>query len=211
MTPALDASIIEGRLQLLMKRGDRVSRTARPPEAVVYFVPAVPEDPPPSGSYSIITRDKQFDPRLLVVAQGSTIRFPNEDPILHNVFSVSGDNAFDLGLYNQGPGKEVTFRHPGTVRVYCNVHKAMATYVLVLDTRHWQRPEEDGSFRLEGLPTGKGTLFVWHERADPLEVEVSLDGGTLHRNLALRITKPRIPAHLDKEGRSYERRGRDYR
>jgi plastocyanin len=208
---AVDASTVQGRVELLLKSGDRPSRTARPQDAVVYFVPAVAKAGAPAvGSYSITTRNKDFEPRVLVIGAGSTVRFPNQDPILHNVFSVSGENRFDLGLYNRGPGKEVTFHHPGTVRVYCNVHRAMAAYVLVLGTQHWQRPGDDGSYRFDGLPTGEGVLHVWHERADPLEVKLSLDGRIVHRDLDLRITKPRLAAHLDKHGRRYEERGREY-
>lgn len=71
-----------------------------------------------------------------MVPAGSTVRFPNQDSILHNVFSVSRANRFDLGLYRRGEGKSATFRQPGVVRVFCNVHHSMVAYVVVVETPH---------------------------------------------------------------------------
>ena len=48
------------------------------------------------------TADKQFSPHVLVVPVGSTVAFPNHDPFNHNVFSLSEENPFDLGLYGRG-------------------------------------------------------------------------------------------------------------
>ena len=49
-------------------------------------------------------KNKQFDPFLTVVPKGSTVDFPNDDKIRHNVFSVSKAKRFDLGLYKSGVG-----------------------------------------------------------------------------------------------------------
>ena len=94
------------------------------------------------------TRRKQFLPRVLAIGAGESVRFPNEDPILHNVFSQSPDNAFDTGQYGRGEGKTTRFDKPGLVRVYCNVHHSMVGHILVLDTPHFTRPSSDGRFRL---------------------------------------------------------------
>ena len=64
----------------------------------------------------MLTVKKQFQPQVLVVPVGSTVRFPNQDPILHNVFSVSGENRFDLDLYKRPKSGSVTFQVAGLVR-----------------------------------------------------------------------------------------------
>lgn len=46
---------------------------------------------------------------------GAEVVFPNQDPILHNVFSLTPDNDFDLGLYGRGEGRSVTFSTTGLV------------------------------------------------------------------------------------------------
>ena len=154
------------------------------------------------------TRKKQFTPRVLVVPRGGRVRFTNEDPILHNVFSVSSGNAFDLGFFRGGPGKEQRFAEPGVVRVFCNVHHDMVAYLLVVDTPHVVAPGADGSFVLSGLPKGPGRLTVWHEQADPWTADLQLPQGT---PVAARveIVRPRVPPHLNKVGRSYFQSGRD--
>src|SRR5262245_61378935 len=48
---------------------------------------------------------KRFLPRVIAVSKNGTVAFPNVDPIYHNVFSVSGGNRFDLGLYRTGASK----------------------------------------------------------------------------------------------------------
>ncbi len=162
--------------------------------------------------YEIVTVRKEFLPRTLTVPVGSTVRFPNQDVIIHNVFSVSGKNRFDLGLYKRGDGKTATFEQPGVVRVFCNVHHDMVAYILVVDTPYSTSPDFNGRFRLEDLPDGPGTLTVWHERSEPYtrNVTLPLDGPL---SIELSVSKPRVPRHSNKFGKPYARRrsGRSYR
>ena len=187
--------------------------------AVVWFEPDEPvlgatAEPDDGEPPEMITRRKEFTPRVLVVPEGATVAFPNRDPILHNVFSVSEPRPFDLGLYGRGEVGRVRFPRAGVVRIFCNVHHDMVGYVVVLDTPCHGRPEADGRFRLTGLPPGPGTLRVWHEQAEPFSarVEVPEVGSANPVTVPLDLERPRIPPHLDKFGRSYrERRGSRYR
>ena len=115
----------------------------------------------------MVTVRKAFLPRILVVPVGSTVRFPNQDPILHNVFSISGRNSFDLGLLGKGAGKSALFRETGIVRVFCNVHHGMFGYVFVVSSPYWARVGADGTFRIPDVPAGPGQLTVWNERSSP--------------------------------------------
>jgi plastocyanin len=179
-------------------------------ETVVYWRPREPVSfEAPAEPLVMTTRRKVFVPRSLPILVGSQVRFPNEDPILHNAFSTSAGNAFDTGLYGAGDGETVRFAQAGLVRVYCNVHQAMAAHVLVLDTPFYTRPERNGRFTLR-LPPGPGELFVWHERAtlwrkpmlaEPFAtIEVQLD-----------LSRRRVPAHLNKFGKPYRSAGSEYR
>jgi hypothetical protein len=160
----------------------------------------------------MVTRRKEFDPRVVVAPRGATVAFPNRDPILHNVFSVSEARPFDLGLFGTGEAGRVRFDKAGVVRVFCNVHHDMVGYLLVLDTPFRAVPEPSGAFRLRDLPAGPGTLTVWHERAEPWRLRLVIPAsGAAHAPVEARVelTKPRIPPHLDKLGRSYRERRRD--
>lgn len=203
------AEEVRGTVQLLAKGGKEPARGADVTQAVVYWEPAGgAKARAASTPFVMTTRKKQFTPRLLTVPRGSQVRFPNQDPILHNVFSVSPGNAFDLGLYRAGDGKTQRFDQPGLVRVFCNVHHDMVAYVLVLDTPYSVSPGADGSFVLSGVPPGKGKLTVWHEQADPWTADLQLPAG---KPVAARVevVRPRVPPHLNKSGQSYFQSGRD--
>lgn len=206
---ASGAEELRGRVQLLARGGKGPAKGSDPRQAVVYFEPAGGVKPRSGDApFEMVTRNKQFEPRLLVVPRGSRVRFPNSDPILHNVFSVSGGNRFDLGLYKTGPGKEKRFNNSGLVRIFCNVHHDMVAYILVLDTPYYVSPNAAGEFSLSGLPRGGGRLTVWHEQAEPWSAEVELprQGELLAR---VEIVRPMIPPHLNKKGQSYFRSDRD--
>jgi len=207
--PAL-ADDLHGHVQLLAKGGKGPAKGSDVRQAVVSFEPANPQAvKAPEKPFEMVTRRKELVPRLLVIPRGSKVRFPNEDPILHNVFSVSAPNQFDFGLVEQGPGKEKRFEHPGLVRVYCNVHHDMVAYILVLATPFHATPDANGEFALLGLPRGPGKLTVWHEQADPWTMSVDLpQKGPL--TVGLQIVRPLIPSHLNKLGKSYFRSGDRY-
>lgn len=196
-----------GTMHLLERGGRRAARGEALDEAVVWFEPGGGEPEVRPARALLETVGKSFVPRVLVVPVGSTVRFPNRDPILHNAFSVSRGNRFDLGLVKQGPGDEVTFERGGVVRVFCNVHHDMVAYILVLDTPWFARPDDRGRFVFRGLPAGSGTLHAWHERAEPVQVPVTVPStGTGSRvDVRLEISRPRVPPHLNKFGRRYGR------
>lgn len=197
------AEDLRGRLQLLEKGGKRPAKGSEVRQAVVFFEPAGGAVPRPAAApFVMSTRDKQFVPRVLTIPRGSRVRFPNEDVILHNVFSVSGRNSFDMGLYKKGAGKEHRFDEAGLVRVFCNVHHSMVGYVWVLDTPFVAVPDANGEFVLTGIPKGPGRLTVWHEQAEPRTVDVQVPRAE-PLAAGLEIVRPRIPPHLNKSGKSY--------
>jgi plastocyanin len=212
---ALGAEDLRGRIDLLAKDGQGAARGSDPTQAVVYFVSAAPGGRPvkPSDTpFQLVTRRKEFIPRVLAVPVGSWVQFPNQDPILHNVFSVSPGNSFDLGIYRNGPPKGKKFDQAGLVRVFCNVHQTMVAYILVLDTPYYTSPAADATFRLTGLPKGPGKLTVWHEQADPWSVDLTLPlaAGAPAIDARLVVVRPKLPPHLNKTGAAYTRSD-DYR
>ncbi|HEV7505014.1 MAG TPA: hypothetical protein VGS07_08895 [Thermoanaerobaculia bacterium] len=205
----IQAEELRGHVHLLAKGGKGPDRGSDVRQAVVYFEPASPVPVRPAAEpFEMVTKRKELSPRVLVIPRGSRVRFPNQDPILHNVFSVSSPNQFDLGLYRAGPGKEKRFEEPGLVRVYCNVHHDMIAYILVLDTPYSVSPDASGDFVLTGLPRGPGKLTVWHEQGDPWTSKVELPQKT-PLQIGVEIVRPLIPAHLNKQGQSYFRAQRD--
>lgn len=202
--PAALCLEIAGQARLISARSGRPARGVDLSELVVAFVPdSAAEIEPPAAPARMATAKKSFLPSSLVIEAGTTVVFPNLDPILHNVFSLTPETTFDLGLYGRGEGRSIKFESPGLVRVFCNVHHDMAGYVFVVRGPFFGRAGDDGSFRLTGLPPGPGLLLAWHPRADILSVPAS-PGDTI--SLALKVNRRRIPSHLNKFGKPYRSR-----
>jgi plastocyanin len=170
-----------------------------------------PSQPRAPVQAEISTSNKEFSPHVLVVPVGSTVSFPNHDPFNHNVFSLSEENPFDLGLYGRDEARSARFDQPGLVRVYCNVHAQMSALVLVRDTPWYAQPASDGSFALGPVPPGSYTLHAWHERAPELTrpLEVPTDGV---EQLAVELDARgfQFKPHLNKHGQPYPQQGRRY-
>lgn len=106
--------------------------------------------------------NQSFQPRVLGVSVGTSVDFPNEDMIFHNVFSYSKAKKFDLGYYGNGKSKRVTFDKPGLVKVFCDIHANMSAYVLVVESPFVTQPQESGQYEMDGVPPGRYELVVWH-------------------------------------------------
>lgn len=126
---------------------------------------------------SLAQKNLRFHPEIAVVPVGSTVSFPNEDPVFHNVFSLSKAKHFDLGYYAKGQTRIVRFDRPGVVQIYCHIHADMNAAVLVVPTAWWTRLTPDGSFSLRGIPPGSYELVAWHRSAGFFRRRVDLNGG----------------------------------
>jgi plastocyanin len=146
------------------------------------------------------SEQKRFAPRVIVVRKSATVQFPNADAIYHNVFSVSGANRFDLGLYRSGVAKEKKFEDPGLVRVYCNIHPLMVGFVMVVDSDFAAVTGPDGSFRFQGVPSGAHVVKVWHEEAGETQAAPVTDAPLTIR---LDVTNYKPLPHKNKYGRDY--------
>lgn len=132
-------------------------------------------------------RNKMFAPQIMAVPVGSTVSFPNFDPIFHNVFSLSKAKAFDLGMYKNGEAREVKLDKPGIVRLGCNLHAAMSAYLVVVDAPHYVIPDASGKFVFKSLAPGKYKVQAWNERSgEPLVTEVEVKEGANETKLDLK-------------------------
>src|SRR5688572_1248190 len=119
--------------------------------------------PPPATARPALEQKQQaFAPRVLAVQAGTTVVFPNRDPVYHNVFSVSPAKRFDLGKYSQGHSRRVRFDKPGLVNVYCDIHSDMAAWVYVVSHHVFDQANASGHFTLPEVPAGHYTLVAWH-------------------------------------------------
>ena len=157
----------------------KVKGLRTPENVMVYLAKA----PPASGDLSkaelvMDQRNLEFIPHVLPVLVGSTVQFPNNDKVDHNIFSMSRTKKFNLGSYKPGESKTMVFDKPGIVEVRCDVHAEMASYILVMKNPYFAVTDKKGHFEIPdpdylkqtdlenvaGLAAGKYTVKTWHEK-----------------------------------------------
>jgi len=142
---------------------------------VVVYVKDAPKTAVQPVRAEIHQRNENFVPRVVAVTVGSTVEFPNDDPIYHNVFSLSRTKTFDLGRFPKGKSRGERFDKAGIVKVFCQIHSHMAATVMVFDHPWFAIADEQGEFDLSGVPPGMHQITAWHERLGettlPLRVE----------------------------------------
>jgi plastocyanin len=134
-------------------------------DTVVWLdAPSAASAPRADGSRVVLDqRNLTFIPHVLVVRVGTTVDFPNNDRVFHNVFSFRDGKRFDLGMYPVGTMRRVLFDQPGLSRIFCNIHPNMAAYVLTVGSPYFARADETGA--IAGVPAGSYTYHAWRPGA----------------------------------------------
>jgi hypothetical protein len=179
----------------------------------VIWLEAVPGTPvlsfPPQGHYTLLQRNRTFVPHLQVIPVGAVIQFPNADPFFHNVFSLFDGKRFDLGLYEAGSTKSVTFSRAGVSYIFCDIHPEMSAVVLALSTPLYSVADTNNSFALRNIPPGDYNLHIWIEGVPQSFLENQ--GRRLHipprtldlGQIAAPISRTGSMSHTDKFGNPY--------
>ena len=156
-----------------------VQVSGRPTQyAVVWLEASGASSSAPEQKAVLDQRNLQFSPHVLVVRVGTTVEFPNNDKVFHNVFSFRDGKKFDLGMYPKGAVKRIPFDRPGLARLFCNIHPNMAAYIMAVDTPYFAVSDDKGAFTIAGVPPGTYTYHAWRPGAQPLTGSVAVDGRT---------------------------------
>ena len=179
---------------------------------VVWLEPAIGATvPAPTGTVArMVQKDKTFTPHVLPILVGSSVDFPNFDPIFHNAFSNYNGQLFDVGLYPPGTSRRVRFARPGIVRVFCNIHAGMSAVIVVLNTPYFVTTQKDGVYQFRDIPAGEYSLRFFHERAtqatlDSLtrRVTVTADGSVSLPAIGISESGYIVIPHHNKYGHDY--------
>lgn len=131
-------------------------------DAVVYLEDKKENQSAAADLVEIIQKGKKFHPLVTVVQVGSKINFPNKDSVRHHVYSFSPAKKFELRLYSGVPATPVLFDKAGTAVLGCNIHDNMLAYVHVVDSAYFEKTDNAGLAKLQGVAEGKYQLKVWH-------------------------------------------------
>ena len=175
-------------------------------DGVVVYLKGVTNDGSAAGkvqSKEIEQINSTFSPNFSVVVKNTTVKFPNKDKIFHNVFSLSRPARFDLGLYAAGEGKEVKFRRPGLVEIFCNIHPDMVANVLVVEDKNFAVADASGKFNISNVPPGSYEIHAYHPSKGKFEGTVVVAPGGTTSDIAL--SKVQKKKHARKDGTPYGR------
>jgi plastocyanin len=128
------------------------------------------EHPPtrvPTKHARMLQKDKKFSPHILVIQTGTSVDFPNLDPIFHNAFSNYEGQIFDVALYPPGSSRTVRFDRTGIVRVFCNIHASMSAIIVVVDSNGFTTTDRDGHYAIPNVSPGRYQVHFFSERATP--------------------------------------------
>ncbi|HEY3937209.1 MAG TPA: hypothetical protein VGL97_07245 [Bryobacteraceae bacterium] len=169
----LIAGGVAGNVRLADSRDSAVKK-GRDFSGVVVWLTSL-ENPPATQPLRkhgrMLQKDKRFSPHILAIREGTTVDFPNLDPIFHNAFSNFDGQVFDVALYPPGSSKSIRFDRPGIVRVFCNIHPTMSAIIVVVDSRYFTTTGSDGSFSIPNVSPGRYAIHFFHERATPETLE----------------------------------------
>ena len=181
------AATVGGTVQIVNSRDQNVRNKSDYSGVVVWLerVGAPPLESVPR-TVKIVQKQKRFVPHLVAVPVGSTVDFPNLDPIFHNAFSNFAGQPFDVGLYPPGTSQKVRFAREGVVRVFCNIHPTMSALIVVVRSPYIAVSKKDGSFSIDGVAPGEYRMRAFHERSSDQMLQ----------NLERRITVERAAVAL---------------
>ena len=131
----------------------------------------------------------RFLPWVMVVPFKAKLLVINRDPVLHNIHTYelipSGPNKFiRVTMFNEAQPtqnhafkKKLRMRCADTIKVECDVHNFMHSYMKVLKNPYWAISAPDGSYAIDQIPAGKYNVIVWHSTLGSISKAVEIKAG----------------------------------
>jgi plastocyanin len=194
---------IKGTVTILGKNSEPLSAG----EVIVTLEPLFPVSAvsKQQKTYEIAMVDKKYTPGVITIKPGDTVKFNNKDSIKHNVFSSSGNNAFELGTYGFGVAEGATLKYPGIVKVYCNIHAGMAAFVSVSESGYSFITKDNGQFVFNELPVGAYRVKVWHVRGEAEKSVQVIANQSALGDIVINSAAYVPETHMNKYGKPYKK------
>lgn len=105
----------------------------------------------------------RFEPHIMFVPVGATVEYCNSDEVSHNVHTYPKKNKDINKTIVAGGSTTQTLDKTDTIKIACDIHPWMTSYLYVTDTPYVAVTAADGSFSIAGLPAGEHKVEIWHE------------------------------------------------
>jgi tetratricopeptide (TPR) repeat protein len=124
--------------------------------------------------------DLQFSPKHTVAPVGSTVNFSNQDMEVHNIYSKSLNNQFNLGAMSSGVVKTITLLQAGPIVLRCNLHKDMMGTIFVVPNGYFTQPDKQGKYEFNEVKSAGYIMQAWAPHLAPGDVEANLKSADLN-------------------------------
>jgi hypothetical protein len=123
---------------------------------------------PPKDPVFFDQKGCRFIPHVVAVETGQPLLVISDDDIPHNTHTNPKRNdGFNKVIKPKDrAGTPVNYKKPESapISVVCDYHPWMKAYHFPIDHPYVAVTDKDGKFKIEGLPAGKHSFNVWHER-----------------------------------------------
>ena len=128
----------------------------------------------PTDPVVIDQRGCLYDPRVAALMVGQPLQFVNSDREPHNVRGQpSTVRAWNFMMSRQKATRTLHFdKQEIGIRVGCDVHPWMRSYVSVLSHPYFAITDSSGRATINNLPPGEYTIGTWHETLGEKEQKV---------------------------------------
>ncbi len=149
---------------------------------VVVYIKKIKQGKPfdfdPKKPVTLDQKGCQFSPHIALVGKGQPLSILNSDGVLHNVHLYAKKNEpFNRSMPGDMKKMDVTFDYSERIRVGCDVHRWMSSWIVVAKHPYYVVTGADGTFRFEGVPAGSYTVEMWHEKLGKQKTEVTVTSG----------------------------------
>ena len=134
---------------------------------------------PPAEPAVLDQKGCTYIPHVQGIMVGQKLQILNSDGTLHNIHSLAKNSPqFNVGMPTAGMKISQEFKAEELmVRVKCDVHPWMETWIGVLNHPFFAVSGDGGSFEIKNLPAGTYTIEAWHEKFGSQTQTVTITDG----------------------------------
>lgn len=158
-------------------------------DTVVYLEKVKQGKPFPAdvGDVTIDQKGCKFTPFLQVMRNQANLVAINRDLVLHNIHTyelirgdAKGPKKTLFNISQPDPNtvtNKIKMRRGPAMKVECDAHDFMHSFVFVAKNPYYAVVKEDGTFSIDNIPPGKYTLKAWHGMLKNLKAKVEVKAG----------------------------------
>ncbi len=120
-------------------------------------------------SLKINQKGCEFLPFTSIMTNNQNFSALNSDPVLHNIhtYEIMGrakKTVMNISQPDQGSNvkEKVKLRRGISMKVECDAHDFMHSFVFVAKNPYYARVDENGRYTIDHVPAGKYKISAWH-------------------------------------------------